>query len=404
MVRFTNIPWNPYGYYLSERPKFTLDPLLHAGAYYVQEAGSQFLWQALAQLYSNDDKINVLDLCAAPGGKSTLLASFFPDGLITANEVIKSRANILEENVTKWGSGNIVVTNNDPIHFQHLQGFYDLLVIDAPCSGSGLFRKDVKSIEEWSLENVTLCSKRQQRIIHDTFATLKKNGYFIYATCSYSTAENEDIVDYILSNFDTTSVQIPIEENWGIIETISSQKKGFGYRFFPHCAQSEGFFMAVFQKNTADYFCESKITGWTHLSSTEQNIIADWVSTQQYAFIKNKEKIIAIPKEHEAWIQHIRQHLYFKKTGIEIGEIKNKGLVPSHALAVSTIPMPNVPRLELTIEQALQYLRKEAINGLTYTYQGWTLVTYQATPLGWIKLLPNRYNNYYPTEWRILMR
>jgi len=180
------VPWCEYGFYLSERPQFTLDPLLHAGAYYVQEASSMFLWQALKQIFTRDSNIKILDLCAAPGGKTTLIASYFKNALIVSNEVIKTRANILYENITKWGSENIVVTNNDAADFKRLKNYFDLIVIDAPCSGSGLFRKDKDAIEEWGESNVLLCSQRQQRILADVYNALNHNGYLIYSTCSYS--------------------------------------------------------------------------------------------------------------------------------------------------------------------------------------------------------------------------
>ena len=177
-----DVPWCPYGRYLSERPSFTLDPLFHAGAYYVQEASSMFLWHALKETIGPDTKKKVLDLCAAPGGKSTLLASYFTDGLIIANEVIKQRAAVLVENITKWGTDQVIVTNNDPSHFQSLPGYFDVMVIDAPCSGSGLFRKDPGAVDEWSEANVQLCSQRQQRILADVLPALKEDGILIYST------------------------------------------------------------------------------------------------------------------------------------------------------------------------------------------------------------------------------
>ena len=186
------IPWCKNAFYLNERPSFTLDPVFHAGGYYVQEASSMFLWHILEQLIGNDTNgKKVLDLCAAPGGKSTLLASYFTDGLVVANEVIKSRSAILVENVIKWGLPNIIVTNNDPSHFNKLIGFFDVIVVDAPCSGSGLFRKDPSAIEEWSEDNVLHCSQRQERILADIIPSLKDNGILLYSTCSYSIDEDE---------------------------------------------------------------------------------------------------------------------------------------------------------------------------------------------------------------------
>jgi len=225
------VPWCPHGLYLSSRPSFTLDPCFHAGAYYVQEASSMFLWHALKESIGIDTKKKVLDLCAAPGGKSTLLASYFTDGLVVANEVIKSRASILVENITKWGSSQVVVTNNDPSHFQSLPGYFDVMVIDAPCSGSGLFRKDPDAISEWSLDNVQLCSQRQQRILADVLPALKEDGLLIYSTCSYSAEEDETIADWLVAEMGMESKQLHPENSWGIVETISPLQKAYGYRF-----------------------------------------------------------------------------------------------------------------------------------------------------------------------------
>lgn len=398
------IPWNPYGYYLSERPLFTLDPLLHAGAYYVQEAASQFLWEILKQNFEQYRKVKALDLCAAPGGKSTLLSSFFTEGFVVANEVIKSRAAILEENITKWGNINTCVTNNDPQHFQRLEGFFDIMLVDAPCSGSGLFRKDHDALQEWSTANVALCSKRQQRILHDAFASLKKDGILIYSTCSYSPQENEEMADYILENFETASLQIVLQKEWRITETISEKHKGYGYRFFPCKVRSEGFYVAVFRKKNGTAFTDTIKNKWTAPSSGETDEIKKWIKTgENISLLKLRNKHIAIKNDHTEWLACLQQYLYLKKAGIEIGEIKNKGLVPAHALAVSEILNREFASLNVDKETALDFLRKKEI--FTEGIQpGWTIVKYHDTPLGWLKALPNRANNYYPVEWRILMQ
>jgi len=186
----TPIDWCTQGLYLEKRPSFVFDPLWHAGAYYVQEASSMFLWHICHCLFGENTKQLVLDLCAAPGGKSTLLSDYFYDGLIISNEVIKPRAAILEENITKWGNGNVVITCNDAEYFKPLGNLFDAVFVDAPCSGSGLFRKDKDAIQEWSENNVELCSQRQKRIIGNIITTLKLDGYLIYSTCSYSQQEN----------------------------------------------------------------------------------------------------------------------------------------------------------------------------------------------------------------------
>lgn len=197
------IPWSQYGFYLKERPSFTFDPLFHAGCYYVQEASSMFLEQALKQLTDLSKSIKVLDVCASPGGKSTHIQSLISsESLLVSNEIIKSRNRILIDNMIKWGSKNVVVTNNDPSAFQKLEGYFDVVVVDAPCSGSGLFRKNEEAIDEWSLHNVQMCSRRQQKILADVLAALKENGVLIYSTCSYSKEEDEDISDWLVEEME----------------------------------------------------------------------------------------------------------------------------------------------------------------------------------------------------------
>ena len=214
------IPWSSTGYYLPDRPSFTLDPLLHAGAYYVQEASGMFLEQCLKQTIDLSLPLKVLDLCAAPGGKSTLIQSFLSEeSLLVSNEVIKSRASILVENISKWGDENVIVTNNDPRDFSRLPGFFDVMVVDAPCSGSGLFRRDPGAIDEWSASAVETCAMRQQRILSDAYECLKQNGILIYSTCSYSPQENEDVCDWLLAEHNLTSLKISIKPEWNIVET-----------------------------------------------------------------------------------------------------------------------------------------------------------------------------------------
>src|SRR5690606_33592677 len=190
-----------------------------------------------------------LDLCAAPGGKSTLLQSLLhPESLLVANEILKARAYVLADNLTRWGQANCIVTNNDPVAFKHLPGFFDLMLVDAPCSGSGMFRKDPASITEWSESAVTLCAHRQRRILVDSINTLKEGGILIYSTCSYSKEENEDILDWASDNFGLESIQIPLQKDWNIDETISDKHTCFGYRFYPHTVKGEGFFVSAFRK------------------------------------------------------------------------------------------------------------------------------------------------------------
>ncbi|HEY2726929.1 MAG TPA: RNA methyltransferase, partial [Parafilimonas sp.] len=394
------VPWCENGFYLKERPQFIFDPLLHSGAYYVQEASSMFLWEILKQTFHKNSAIKILDLCAAPGGKTTLLASYFKNALIVSNEVIKSRAAILYENVTKWGSENVVIINNDAADFIRLKNYFDLIVVDAPCSGSGLFRKDTEAIDEWSESNVQLCSQRQQRILADIYSSLKHDGILIYSTCAYSEVEDENILDWLKDNFNVDSVQLKLNNEWNIDETISSKHKLFGYRFWPHKLKGEGFFIAALKKNDQEYSSKQNHLKLSPANNKETNACENFISKNDWLFFKQQEIIRVIHKQWNNDIALLQKNLYLKKAGIQCGEIKGKDLIPHHELALSTIINNDITTIELTEEYALKYLRKKEIF-IDANYKGRALCTYKNFPLGWIKILHNRVNNYYPTEWRI---
>ena len=400
------IPWSSQGYYLPERPSFTLDPLFHAGTYYVQEASSMFLEEVLKQTVDLSTPIRVLDLCAAPGGKSTLIQSLISDeSLLVSNEVIKTRVNILAENITKWGAANVVVSNNDAKDFQRLQNYFDVIVIDAPCSGSGLFRKDPSAIDEWSENNVELCSQRQQRILADVVLSLKQDGVIIYSTCSYSQIEDEEICDWLIDEFKMESLPLKLNEEWNIVETLSEKNKAKGYRFYPDKVKGEGFFIAAF-KNIGEVNNERiKINQKNKpekTTSKEIDCIKPWLTNAaNFYFIKLNDEIIALPLFLEQELPLLQSSLYIKKAGVKLGTVIRNELIPHHELALSNIVAATVPSIELDKEIALQYLRKEDIK-IETDLKGWALIKYLGTALGWVKLLPNRINNYYPANWRIL--
>lgn len=414
--RSGKVPWTNYGYYLEERPSFTLDPLFHAGAYYVQEASSMFLEQALKQTVDLSQPLRVLDLCAAPGGKSTLIqAVISKESLLVSNEVIKTRVNILSENITKWGAANVIVTNNDPSDFSRLPGYFDVIVVDAPCSGSGLFRKDPNAIEEWSENNVTLCSQRQQRILAAIMPALKAGGILIYSTCSYSRQEDEDIADWLAGRFKLEAVKLETQESWGIVETVSGTLGSFGYRFYPDKVKGEGFFIAAFKKPasteinnevkshpSANTKAKVKNNKDAFVTAKEAETLQPYLlNAADLFFIKQNEEVIALPVHFQNDLAVIRSALYIKKAGVKLGAIIRDELIPAHDLAVSTIINGAVPKIEIDKETALQYLRKTDIQVET-GIRGWVLLTHRQLPLGWIKIMANRCNNYYPKEWRIL--
>lgn len=401
-IKDAPVPWCKDAFYLKERPSFTMDPLFHAGAYYVQEASSMFLQHAIDQLIPGTKQgLKVLDLCAAPGGKTTLLASIFSEGLVVSNEVIKSRAAILVENTTKWGLPNIVVTNNDPEHFKDFAGYFDVIIVDAPCSGSGLFRKDKQAIEEWSEQNVLHCSQRQERILSAILPCLKQDGILIYSTCSYSVQEDEAIADWLVNDLQLASCSINIESSWNIIATQSPQHQAWGYRFYPNLVKGEGFYLAAF-KQTNNHYSHLKEVALTKLSKTELLALSPFIQNDvDAAYFKQTNSIRRVPAQFFTTIQELASRLYIKSAGIEIGEFKGKDLIPSHEWAVSTLPKNGIAFLEVNKEQAVLFL-KRAIFTPSQATLGWNWVVYEGVVLGLVKVLPNRINNYYPAEWRIL--
>ena len=398
--QLSTVPWCKHGYYLSQRPSFILDPLIHAGAYYVQEASSMFLWHVLEVLVNQEQHKVVLDLCAAPGGKSTLLSSFFENGLVVSNEVIRSRANILQENVTKWGDENVVVTNNDSRDFNRLNGFFDVIVADVPCSGSGLFRKDPTAIEEWSPDNVNLCCQRQQRIMADIIPSLKQDGILVYSTCSYSVEEDEAILDWIVDTFHLEPLRVDTPGEWNIVETASPKHKANGYRFFPDKVKGEGFFIAAFKQVNEVAEIKHREGSLSMATSREQGSLSAFVDlTMSLSAFKQGEHFNIFPSEFLGPLKVLLNNLYIKQAGIAAGSFKGKSFVPEHALALSNL-QHHFPKVSLDKDEALSYLRKQDIK--PPAPQGWCVLTYEHLGLGWIKNLPNRTNNYYPSEWRIL--
>jgi 16S rRNA C967 or C1407 C5-methylase (RsmB/RsmF family)/NOL1/NOP2/fmu family ribosome biogenesis protein len=393
----SKIEWTEYGYYLNSRPSFTFDPLFHAGCYYVQEASSMFLEQALKQTVDLSKPLKVLDLCAAPGGKSTHIQSLISkDSLLVSNEVIRSRANILKDNIIKWGGQNVVVTNNDPKDFTKLENYFDVVVVDAPCSGSGLFRREPEAITEWSVNNVQLCSQRQQRILADVLPALKDDGILIYSTCSYSKEEDEDIVDWLVKQCSLYNIELSISNDWGIIESAG------GYRFWPDKVKGEGFFLACFQKkNGGDspaVKCKKKPG---ILTKAEIDIVSNWVMKVDKIFIKHDNTVYAWPA---AWLKDfsfLREQLKLVYSGVLVGELMRDKLVPDHALAMSGIQLNKIPPINLDKGTAIRYLQRKDIEPPA-GMKGWCLAAFEDFPLGWMNVLPNRVNNYYPKELRIL--
>ncbi len=396
------VPWAEQGYYLGERPSFTFDPLFHAGCYYVQEASSMFLEQALKQTLDLTIPLKVLDLCAAPGGKSTHIQSLLTkDSLLVSNEVIRSRANVLKDNIVKWGAENVVVTSNDPKDFSRLNHFFDVIVVDAPCSGSGLFRRDPEAIGEWSPDHVQLCAQRQQRILADVWPALKKDGILVYSTCSYSEEEDEQVLDWISRQVDAESRPLQFDPSWGIRETIAASGAK-GYRFWPDKVKGEGFFIACYQKKEGDEAISLKLMKHpVQLSKKEKDITGQWLNTEGKWLIRHGQTVYAWPAELVSLFSYILEKMRVVYSGLKTGELVRDKLVPDHALAMSTGVSSATRRTELTKEEAIRYLQRKELS-LNGQSTGWTLALYEGQSLGWLNILPGRVNNYYPKELRIL--
>lgn len=394
------VPWCNEGFYLPQRPQFTFDPLFHAGCYYVQEASSMFVFQALKQYVTEDSKI--LDLCAAPGGKSTLIADIMTDNsLLVTNDVIKSRAFILSENITKWGHSNAIVTNNDPSSFIQLKHYFDVVLVDAPCSGEGMFRKDAGAIEEWSLDNVKLCVERQRRILSDVWNSLKPNGILIYSTCTYNVEENEDNVLWIKDKLGADILPLELEKEWGVSPSVKGDIPV--YRFFPHKTKGEGFFLAVLRKHDDNINPSKRKKEKNKVKNKDilSKDYRDYINLSDSFYYSKGENWYAMPNTFKEDISFIDSYLNVISSGIKIGKTKGKDFIPEQSLALSNfINRMAFAEYELDWKNAISYLKREPLF-LTDAPIGYILLTYKNTPIGFAKNIKSRANNLYPQEWRI---
>ena len=342
------VPWCPEGFYLSGRPQFTFDPLFHAGCYYVQEAASMFVTHILravanSSLFTLHSSLNVLDLCAAPGGKSTAMRTVLPEGsILVSNEPNPTRAQILLENITKWGWPDCIVTNNYPRDFRKAKAKFDLILCDVPCSGEGMFRKDPQAISEWSLQSVEKCWRLQREIVADAWECLNPGGLLIYSTCTFNIKEDEENVRWILDTYDAEPLTIPTDPSWNITGSLLPGFDAPVYRFIPGITRSEGLFVCVLRK----------------FGGTEVRRYGG----ARYDYRQMKGLSILVPPLHHT-------------------------------------PVP--PTIDLPYSDALKYLRGEALVLSPGTPQGIVTVTYKGVPLGPVKNIGSRANNLYPKPWRI---
>ena len=390
------VPWCSEGFYLSGRPQFTFDPLFHAGCYYVQEAASMFITHVIKWIMDNgqwtmeapannyplsiiNHPLQVLDLCAAPGGKSTAMRTVLPEGsVLVSNEPIPSRAQILLENITKWGWPDCIVTNNYPRDFRKAKMTFDLILCDVPCSGEGMFRKDPATISEWSLQNVEKCWRLQREIVAEAWECLNPGGLLIYSTCTYNIKENEENVRWILETYDAEALTIPTDPSWNITGSLLPGFDAPVYRFIPGITRSEGLFLCALRKRGV----RSEECGGRNVLPQNPGL-----------------NVISSPP----------------KLGGARGGLNQRQTVPSFLRPSGSkrpsaerrppLTPPNLggetPRVDLPYEEALRYLRGEALVLPPDTPRGIVTVTYKGVPLGPAKNIGPRANNLYPKPWRI---
>jgi 16S rRNA C967 or C1407 C5-methylase (RsmB/RsmF family)/NOL1/NOP2/fmu family ribosome biogenesis protein len=392
----TIVPWCSDGRYLDERPKFHLDPFWHAGAYYVQDASSMFLEQVFRQQDLPPEPL-VLDVCAAPGGKSTHLLSMMDGkGMLVANEVVRKRTTVLTENIIKWGYPNVIVTQASVPELVRAGMQYDVVLVDAPCSGEGLFRKDEKSIVEWSPEHVASCAVRQENILNDISRIVRPGGWLIYSTCTWSARENEEQVKRLVDSGEWQHIDL----DTGAFGGISAGINGLGLRFYPHRISGEGFFIACLRKKG---ILDPLGHHHSHVKpSAVKQPLQDWIDADpELTILEKDEHQHLFPLKWSKLLHLLQRSMAVPYFGIKAGMNMNGRFKPFHSLALSGLVSGSVPSIDLETGEAVQYLRKEAVRHSTSFSEGWCIVRHKGITLGWCKVLTNRINNYYPKSWSI---
>ncbi len=416
-TRMRGVPWCSSGFYLADRPSFIFDPLFHAGAYYVQDPSAMYMEIALKaagyETRESLENLRVLDLCAAPGGKSTHLLSLLPsNSLLVSNEVINSRATVLAENITKWGCDNVAVTNSDPSAFYRLPDWFDIIVADTPCSGEGMFRKDPNAIKEWSLANVKLCMERQQRILSDIWHSLAPGGLLIYSTCTFNRYENDGIIDFLADRLGAEIIELYcLSADFPQLYITDSG----GCQFIPGRIEGEGQYFAVVRKplnSSSDRVADHNVFSVSRKEEkragnnknrgkfTTPSFLESFVGEGYELSLKN-DLIKATPKEHIASLSRLEESVKVILSGRVIANIFG---APAADLALSTnISAIDLPKVELCREDAIRFLQREPIL-LNGSPKGYLLLTYMGLGLGFVKNLGNRCNSLLPMNRRILKR
>ena len=398
LIEGVSVPWCPQGRYLEERPIFTLDPLLHAGAYYVQEASSMLLEQAFRACTALPADAVALDLCAAPGGKTTHLAALLPEeAVLIANEPVRARQTALTENLWKWGRPDTIITGSLPEAFQPLGPFCDLVLVDAPCSGEGMFRKDPFAREQWSEQLVETCAVRQHGIVDAAWAALRPGGYLIYSTCTWEAREDEEQVDRMVQRGGEV-IPVPVDPAWGVLSTERGQ------RCYPHRLRGEGFFIAVLRKPAATSGRDPFRPDNEHRITAPTDPIMSWLRRpDRYLLIEHDEAQHAISTRWAELAEALAATVRMIAPGIPVARRKGEAWAPHPALALNMLlDQRAFPALDLDRKQAIQYLQGEALPAIEA--KGTSLMCYQGLGLGWANGAGARWNNGWPAPWRIRMR
>ena len=391
------VPWCGQGFYLDTRPAFTFDPDWHAGRYYVQDASSMFIAHVIDSLIH--EPVRYLDLCAAPGGKTTAAIQALPQrSMIVANEIVPPRARVLGDNVVRWGNSRCVVTSNAPAQVGKLTHFFDVVAADVPCSGEGMMRKDDEAVAQWTPALVEQCAQRQREILTDVWPALRPGGLLIYSTCTYNRQENEQMADFIVNELGATSLEVPVEPDWNIHPAIGSDI--CCYRFMPHRVDGEGLFMAVFRKE-GEAPCQSIRTKEKNTKKADE-IGKNWLdSPNDYMIGQQGNLCIAVPVDIRGEVAALRASLNVLHAGVELATVMGRKTVPHHALAMSTARATDAfPVCEVDYTTALRYLRGESIT--VDGPRGYVLIAHEGAVLGFANNLGNRANNLYPKPLRIL--
>ncbi|MDD5782133.1 MAG: rRNA cytosine-C5-methyltransferase [Muribaculaceae bacterium] len=398
------VPWCPDGKYLVCREAFTFDPLLHGGAYYVQDASSMIIATIVRRLTQGSGPVCYLDLCAAPGGKSTAAIDALPSqSLVVCNEIMNNRAQVLRENIIKWGSPYCVVSNNDSAAIARLGAFFDIIAADVPCSGEGMFRKDDEAVSQWTPALVEQCAARQREIIDNAWKALKPGGFLIYSTCTFNREENEEMIEYIVAGHHAESVDLHLDSDFGI-------RRGIGtayhcYRFMPHITDGEGLFVAVLRKSADELSMPAvRVQAAKPRRGNEPAVdrsVGRWlVRPDDFQLSMVSDTVVAIPRMYSGEIAALGSTLRVIHRGIAVATAKGRDLVPTQSLALSTaLSASAFERVEVPYEAAIAYLRGESI--CIDAPRGIVALTYRGTVIGFVKNLGNRANNLYPKEWRI---